>query len=103
LCEAALQRGVFAQAIGLPATPAISSCVRLAVMASHRSEELRAAARVLAQSAAAVGLDPRATAALLAPDEEPYDGEQYVGEPLEVYDEVDPSVPYDFEQTARAA
>jgi glycine C-acetyltransferase/8-amino-7-oxononanoate synthase len=45
LCEAALQRGVFAQAIGPPATPAISSCVRLAVMASHRSEELRAAAR----------------------------------------------------------
>ncbi|MBV8217067.1 MAG: aminotransferase class I/II-fold pyridoxal phosphate-dependent enzyme, partial [Solirubrobacterales bacterium] len=61
MCEAALTRGVFAQAIVPPAIPSAESCVRLAVMASHRTEELRAAARVLAQAARATGFDPTAT------------------------------------------
>jgi glycine C-acetyltransferase/8-amino-7-oxononanoate synthase len=60
LCEAALERGVFAQAIRPPTVPPMTSRLRLAVMASHRADELRAAARVLAQAARAVGFDPRA-------------------------------------------
>ena len=60
ICEAALQRGVFAQAIRPPTVPAMTSRLRLAVMASHREAELRDAARLLAAVARAHGLDPRA-------------------------------------------
>jgi glycine C-acetyltransferase/8-amino-7-oxononanoate synthase len=58
LCEAALDRGVFAQAIRPPTVPPLTSRLRLAVMASHREAELRAAARTLAGAARAVGFDP---------------------------------------------
>lgn len=58
LCEAALERGVFAQAIRPPTVPPGSSRLRLAVMASHGAQELRNAARVLHDAAEAVGLDP---------------------------------------------
>ncbi len=47
--DAALARGVFAQAIRPPTVPPQTSRLRLAVMASHRPEELRAAARVLGE------------------------------------------------------
>jgi 8-amino-7-oxononanoate synthase len=60
LCEAALERGVFAQAIRPPSVPEGSSRLRLCVMASHRASELRHAARSLAAAAAAVGIDSRA-------------------------------------------
>jgi glycine C-acetyltransferase/8-amino-7-oxononanoate synthase len=63
ICEAALARGVFAQAIRPPTVPPMTSRLRLAVMASHREEELRAAARVLAQTARAAGFEPRSRAA----------------------------------------
>jgi glycine C-acetyltransferase/8-amino-7-oxononanoate synthase len=46
-CEAALQRGVFAQAIRPPTVPDGTSRLRLAVMASHEPADLRAAAAVL--------------------------------------------------------
>jgi glycine C-acetyltransferase/8-amino-7-oxononanoate synthase len=59
VCERALQRGVFAQAIRPPTVPPSTSRLRLAVMASHRAEELRAAARTLAQAARAAGFEPR--------------------------------------------
>ncbi len=68
ICEAALARGVFAQAIRPPTVPPMTSRLRLAVMASHREEELRAAARVLAQSARAAGFEPRSRAAPTAVD-----------------------------------
>ncbi len=58
MSEAALSRGVFVQAIRPPVVPAIASRLRLAVMASHRPEDLHAAARALAQAARAVGFDP---------------------------------------------
>jgi hypothetical protein len=67
-------------------------------MASHRSEELRAAGRVIAQAARAVGFDPRAT---IAHDE--LDDEVYGVESDSPYEELDTSVPYDYEQVARAA
>jgi 8-amino-7-oxononanoate synthase len=59
LCEAALGRGVFAQAIRPPTVPPMTSRLRLAVMASHHVQELRGAARALGQAAHQVGFDPR--------------------------------------------
>jgi hypothetical protein len=95
--ETALSRGVFAQAIVPPATSALTSAVRLVVMASHRSEELRAAAGVLAHAARAVGFDPRSAIALGEPEDEIY--AQDLAEPYEA----EQTGPYDYEQVPRAA
>jgi len=62
ICEGALRRGVFAQAIRPPTVPPRTSRLRLAVMATHREEELRAAARIIATAAREAGFDPRAGA-----------------------------------------
>jgi len=59
VCEAALARGVFAQAIRPPTVAPMTSRLRLAAMASHREEELRAAARTIAEAARTAGFDPR--------------------------------------------
>jgi glycine C-acetyltransferase/8-amino-7-oxononanoate synthase len=85
ICEAALERGVFAQAIRPPTVPPMTSRLRLAVMASHREEELRAAARTLVEVARTKGVEPRVRSApvstLPAPTAEgsgpraPFDGE----------------------------
>ncbi len=58
LCEAALDRGVFAQAIRPPTVPAGTSRLRLAAIASHTPQQLRSAARSLRQAAEEAGLDP---------------------------------------------
>jgi glycine C-acetyltransferase/8-amino-7-oxononanoate synthase len=63
ICERALAGGVFAQAIRPPTVPAMTSRLRLAVMASHRQEELRTAAHTLAEAARAAGFEPRAYSA----------------------------------------
>jgi 8-amino-7-oxononanoate synthase len=83
LCEAALTRGVFAQAIRPPTVPPMTSRLRLAVMASHRAEELRAAACALGRAAEQVGFDPRLAAEpvveddeLVADDDEALDGHE---------------------------
>jgi 8-amino-7-oxononanoate synthase len=57
--EAALERGVFAQAIRPPTVPEHTSRLRLAVMATHRERELREAARTIAAAARSVGVDAR--------------------------------------------
>lgn len=57
LCEAALRRGVFAQAIRPPTVAPGTSRLRLAVMASHTVEELEDAARVIGSAARELGLD----------------------------------------------
>ena len=57
LCERSLDGGVFAQAIRPPTVPAGSSRLRLAVMATHRADELRAAARVIGRAARELGLE----------------------------------------------
>jgi glycine C-acetyltransferase/8-amino-7-oxononanoate synthase len=56
LCEAALERGVFAQGIRPPTVPEGSSRLRLTVMATHRPEQLGRAARELGAAAREVGL-----------------------------------------------
>jgi 8-amino-7-oxononanoate synthase len=57
LCEALLERGVFAQAIRPPTVAPGTSRLRLAVMASHTAEELREAASAIAETARELGLD----------------------------------------------
>ncbi|MFL5898724.1 MAG: 8-amino-7-oxononanoate synthase [Solirubrobacterales bacterium] len=56
LCEAALQRGVFAQGIRPPTVPEGSSRLRCTVMATHTAEELADAARQIGAAAREVGL-----------------------------------------------
>ena len=58
ICEAALEQGVFAQAIRPPTVPEGTSRLRLAVMASHAKSELREAARALGRAAMQVGFRP---------------------------------------------
>jgi 8-amino-7-oxononanoate synthase len=63
LCQEALERGVFAQAIRPPTVPEGTSRLRLTVMASHTGTDLRMAAGILGDAAVRVGLDPAAMAA----------------------------------------
>lgn len=58
LCQGALERGVFAQAIRPPSVPAGTARLRLTVMASHTPAELRRGARALGEAARALGLEP---------------------------------------------
>jgi 8-amino-7-oxononanoate synthase len=62
LCQEAIERGVFAQAIRPPTVPEGTSRLRLTVMASHTAAELRGAAGVLGAIARRQGLDPAAMA-----------------------------------------
>ncbi len=58
LCQAAIERGVFAQAIRPPTVAAGSSRLRLTAMASHTASELQMAAGVFGKAARDLGLDP---------------------------------------------
>jgi glycine C-acetyltransferase/8-amino-7-oxononanoate synthase len=78
MCELAIEEGVFAQAIRPPTVPDGTSRLRLAVMASHTREELRAAARVLGRAALRAGFRPAAGVPAVAAREagaRPFDGE----------------------------
>ena len=65
VCERALEEGVFAQVIRPPTVPPGTSRLRLAVMAGHTPEELRAAAATIGRAARASGVDPRSPAPAL--------------------------------------
>jgi glycine C-acetyltransferase/8-amino-7-oxononanoate synthase len=69
VCEAAIERGVFAQAIRPPTVPEGTSRLRLALMASHTKAELRDAARVLGRAALHAGFRPGAGVPLAAAQE----------------------------------
>ena len=66
VCEAALERGVFAQAIRPPTVPAGTSRLRLAVMSTHTKDELRDAARVLGRAALQAGFRPATSMPVVA-------------------------------------
>ena len=57
LCEALLQRGVFAQGIRPPTVAPGTSRLRLTVMASHTADELREAARAIGATARELDID----------------------------------------------
>jgi 8-amino-7-oxononanoate synthase len=83
ICELAIERGVFAQAIRPPTVPEGTSRLRLAVMASHSRAELREAAQVLARAAMQAGWRPGDGVPVVAAREEaaarsarPFDFEQ---------------------------
>ena len=65
LCQEAIERGVFAQAIRPPTVAAGSSRLRLTAMASHTASELQMAAGVFGDVAREVGLEPESMAAPL--------------------------------------
>ncbi len=65
-CELALSHGVYAQAIRPPTVPEGTSRLRLSVMASHRAEELREAAAVIADAIATTA-EPTTAIALGTP------------------------------------
>jgi 8-amino-7-oxononanoate synthase len=58
VCELAIEGGVFAQAIRPPTVPEGTSRLRLALMATHTRDELRAAARTLGRAALQAGFRP---------------------------------------------
>jgi 8-amino-7-oxononanoate synthase len=58
LCQEAIERGVFAQAIRPPTVAAGSSRLRLTAMASHTASELQMAASVFGDAARRLGIDP---------------------------------------------
>ncbi len=68
LCEAALERGVFAQAIRPPTVPGGASRLRLAAMATHDPDDLREAAATLADAARSVDLDPSTIGSPIHPE-----------------------------------
>ncbi len=105
VCEQALERGVFAQGIRPPTVPVGSSRLRLAVMASHGKDELRDAARALAQAARACGVRPQDVHAPIAAQPrkaEPAPQEQPDPEPIARWQE-DAPPPRVFDGEARAA
>jgi len=79
LCQAALERGVFAQAIRPPTVPSGTSRLRLAAMASHTHSELQLAAAALGEAARALGIDPAQLEPAppeRVPSYDPYEDEQ---------------------------
>jgi glycine C-acetyltransferase/8-amino-7-oxononanoate synthase len=71
IVDAAVDQGVYAEAICAPAVPEGSARLRLAVMASHTRAELRDAAAALARSALRCGFRPGTGAPVAAVQELP--------------------------------
>jgi hypothetical protein len=120
MCQEAIERGVFAQAIRPPTVAAGTARLRLTVMASHTAAELRKAAGVLGSVARRIGLDPAAmTPAMCELEPEVFedgagpiampampralgeDGPSPASEPAPFDFEADPSPPFDGEREIR--
>ncbi len=116
MCEAAIERGVFAQAIRPPSVAPGTSRLRLTATASHTPAELRMAAAVLGDAARAAGMEPAQLAPVpvaerqpqpeLAPDAfaQAYgdwlqDGDDEIGEPSYARLKARPRGPFDLESS----
>ena len=64
IAGAALEQGIFIEAVGPPATPSAAAFLRLTAMASHRPQELQEAAQILATTARAQGFEPHQSASI---------------------------------------
>jgi 8-amino-7-oxononanoate synthase len=59
LCERLLERGIFAQGVRPPTVPEGSSRLRFTVMATHRTDELEQAAKLVGDAARELGVSTR--------------------------------------------
>jgi glycine C-acetyltransferase/8-amino-7-oxononanoate synthase len=110
LCQEALERGVFAQAIRPPTVAAGSSRLRLTAMASHTASELEMAASVFGDAARAIGLQPESLTPALAERETEVEERELAYTELTAFahgradaDEDATAVPFDLEHELDAA
>jgi 7-keto-8-aminopelargonate synthetase-like enzyme len=102
LCESALHRGVFAQAIRPPTVAPGTARLRVAAMASHTVDELVGAARVLGAAAREVGLDLAASSRPLAQAHQPIQQDDDPQRAAAYEEPPGPNAPFDLEREVPA-
>jgi 8-amino-7-oxononanoate synthase len=103
LCQAAIEGGVFAQAIRPPTVPAGTSRLRLAAMASHTASDMRLAASVLAGAARKLGMDPAMIGVPAVENENEPEDEIEDLDLVEVQAESPAAAPFDIERSGELA